>query len=179
VSDEHVVKETKFTGLKEMVAVGLDEAFTAFEEALRGLTDEQVRAFPIPERNNIAWIAMHALGNLDHYACYAQSRERAVGRFDPRWDWRAPRPRPNEDFPRQAEIMAMLRAVREKATAVLGPATVADLEEPMADHPAKQPRTDAYARTIFHTMAHVRQIWLLRGALGLTDGAAWPMQHWC
>jgi hypothetical protein len=29
-----------------------------------------------------------------------------------------------------------------------------------------------------NTAAHVRQIWLLRGALGLTDGKAWPQQHW-
>jgi hypothetical protein len=38
--------------------------------------------------------------------------------------------------------------------------------------------SDAYMRTICHTMAHVRQIWLLRGALGLTDGKSWPRQHW-
>ncbi len=35
-----------------------------------------------------------------------------------------------------------------------------------------------YMWTIFHTMAHSRQIWLLRGALGLTDGRSWPQQHW-
>jgi hypothetical protein len=39
-------------------------------------------------------------------------------------------------------------------------------------------RGDFLKRTIFHTMAHVRQIWLLRGALGLTDGKSWPQQHY-
>ena len=29
-----------------------------------------------------------------------------------------------------------------------------------------------------HTMAHVRQIWLMRGAMGLTDKDGWPVQHW-
>ena len=29
-------------------------------------------------------------------------------------------------------------------------------------------RADAFMRAIFHTLAHVRQIWYLRGLLGLT-----------
>ena len=28
-------------------------------------------------------------------------------------------------------------------------------------------------------MTHVRQIWLLRGALGWREGQSWPHQHWC
>jgi hypothetical protein len=39
-------------------------------------------------------------------------------------------------------------------------------------------RADAYMRAVWHTMSHVRQIWLLRGLLGLTDKAAWPHQQW-
>ena len=37
---------------------------------------------------------------------------------------------------------------------------------------------DAYIRATMHTMAHVRQIWMLRGAMGLTDEQGWPLQHW-
>ncbi len=44
-------------------------------------------------------------------------------------------------------------------------------------HPLKTVPADFYVRTICHTNSHVRQIWLLRGALGLASGA-WPQQHW-
>jgi hypothetical protein len=37
---------------------------------------------------------------------------------------------------------------------------------------------DAYMRTITHTNCHVRQIWMLRGVMGLTDKHGWPVQHW-
>jgi hypothetical protein len=38
--------------------------------------------------------------------------------------------------------------------------------------------SDAYLRTIMHTMAHTRQVWMLRGVMGLTDRDGWPEQHW-
>jgi hypothetical protein len=37
---------------------------------------------------------------------------------------------------------------------------------------------DAYMRTIMHTMAHVRQIWYLRGVMGISDKNGFPHQHW-
>ena len=37
---------------------------------------------------------------------------------------------------------------------------------------------DACLRATWHVMTHVRQIWLLRGVLGLTDAGGWPEQHW-
>jgi hypothetical protein len=39
-------------------------------------------------------------------------------------------------------------------------------------------RADAFVRATCHAMAHVRQIWFLRGLLGLTDAEGWPEQHW-
>jgi len=64
---------------------------------------------------------------------------------------------------------------REAATEIIGAATENDLRRALRHWKAA---SDPYMRTIFHTMAHVRQIWLLRGALGLTDGKPWPQQHW-
>lgn len=40
------------------------------------------------------------------------------------------------------------------------------------------PLANAYIRTIMHTMAHVRQIRMLRGVMGLTGEQGWPLQHW-
>jgi len=37
---------------------------------------------------------------------------------------------------------------------------------------------DAYMCTAMNTMAHVRQIWALRGAMGRAGKDGWPEQHW-
>jgi len=44
-------------------------------------------------------------------------------------------------------------------------------------HPTKHSLADFYLRTIYHTQTHIRQIWLLRGALDLANGP-WPEQQW-
>ncbi len=179
MSGEHEIKIAKHTGLKEAMAIGLDEALTALEESISDLTDEQVRAFPVANRANIAWIVMHSLMNLNHCACYAQTGRSALEQMEDRWDYQAPRAGPEQDFPSQRELMDMLKRVREQALQAIAEATADELTRPR-DHWADKTvfPTDHYIRTIFHSMAHIRQIWLLRGALGLTDGTRWPRQHW-
>ena len=175
---KHNPKEARNTGLVEAIRIGLDEALTALEEAFYDLNDEQIRSFPICGRNNIAWILMHALQNLDEYANALQSGRTAFTHED-RWDlWRCSpdeRPTLGDPFPPQREMMEMLRAVRDAAmeeVANLGESRLAEAWY------GQRTRADAFMRTIYHTMAHVRQIWLLRGALGMTDGKSWPRQHW-
>ena len=174
----------KQTDLKKAIAIGLDEALTALEESVFGLTDEQARAFPLPGRNNIVGIVMHLQQNLDCYACRFQAGAWTL-EHDERFDlWGRPEgaPPPSEDLPTVAEMLGRLHAIRSAAEAALGPATEAELlgSRCCEHHWLEQGRTaaDAYLRTIMHAMAHVRQIWLLRGALGLTDRDGWPEQHW-
>ena len=175
---KHKPKTACNTDLRQAIAIGLDEAFTALEESIHDLNDKQVRSFPIPNRNNIAWISMHALQNLDEYANAFQSGRTAFN-HENRWDlWRCnpdERPKLGDPFPSQKEIMVTLETVRDAAmreTANLGESRLAETWY------GERIRTDAMMRTIYHTMAHVRQIWLLRGALGLTDNKSWPRQHW-
>lgn len=169
----------KNTGLKEAIQIGLDEAFAALEEAIYDLSDEQVASFPIPGRNNIAWIVMHTLMNLDIYAVCFQTGKGTVDLWDQRWHYNSPRPRPGEPFPSQQEMMQMLRGLRAAAQPALEEADEgALLGRRRCEDWWSGTAADAYMRTIFHTMAHLRQVWLLRGALGLTDGKSWPQQHW-
>lgn len=166
--------------LKRAIAVGLDEAMNALEEAVSGLADEQLQAFPIVGRNNVAWIAMHCLDNLDDCAVDKHTGKR-VYPSEWRWDlWGAKpeeKPKPGDDFPTTAEVLARLAAIRQAAVAALATATNESLRRPV-DDPEKSVVGDWYERTIYHTLAHVRQIWLLRGALGLANGA-WPGQlYW-
>jgi hypothetical protein len=178
----HECKQARNTGLKEALAIGLDEALTALEEAIHDLNDEQIRAFPVPKRNSIAWIVMHSLQNLDQYANVFQSGKRA-SMHQQRWSlWECKpeeRPKPGDTFPSRKELLETLDAVRKAAEQGLAAASDSDLRSARcAEDWWQRTSADAYMRTICHTMAHVRQIWLLRGALGLTDGKSWPLQHW-
>ena len=174
-------KQAHNTGLKEAMAIGLDEVLTALEESLHDLNDEQSRAFPIAGRNNIAWIVMHCLQNLDTYATTFQTGE---GTFPHETRWQGgrrgdERPKPGDSYPSQKEMMRLLNGVRDAAMKGIEAATDDDLRGKRRAHDWWQHTSaDAYMRTIAHTMAHSRQIWLLRGALGLTDGKSWPQQHW-
>ena len=179
----HECGEATTSDLKEALAIGLDEALTALEESIRDLTDEQFRSFPIPARNNIAWIVMHCLQNLDTYANSFQTKESSFT-HDRRWDlWDCrpdERPRPEDAFPSQQEALDLLRRTGATARLGLNSASRDDLLGRRHAHEwwGRKTSADAYLRTISHTQAHVRQIWLLRGALGLTDGKNWPQQHW-
>ena len=180
---KHNPKAARNTGFVEAIRIGLDEAFTALEEAFYDLTDEQIQSFPIPGRNNIGWIVMHTLQNLDTYANAFQTGEGTFG-HEERWDlWRCSedqRPKPGDLFPSKKEMLDALRAVRDSAMEGIAVAVESDLKGSRMAESWWGERTsaDAYMRTIYHTMAHVRQIWLLRGALGITDGNSWPRQHW-
>ena len=165
--------------LKGAIRVGLEEAFTALEEAFHDLRDDQLWTFSVPGQNNMAWIIMHCLHNLDDYANGAAGGQRALEE-EPRWDlWGAgadERPKPGDAFPTQQEMMASLVQVRDRAMANLGCLDEAALTDRWIPHPRKKSRADFYMRTIYHTMAHTRDLWLLRGAMSLASGP-WPQQH--
>ena len=179
---KHECRCARDTDLPRAIFIGLDEAFTALEEAIYDLTDEQAWAFPLAGRNNIAWIVMTTLQNFDEYANGAQVGQAMIP-YAWRWDlWNCTpeeRPKPGDPFPGVAEMLALLGRVREAAIANLDSATEEDLRGKRACG-ARWPGTaaDAYMRTIHHALAHIRQLWLLRGVMGLTDETAWPRQHW-
>jgi hypothetical protein len=180
VIGRHHCKQARNTDWKQAIAIGLDEALTALEESFYDLTDQQVRDFPIPGHNSIAWIVTHSLQNLDEYTNLPHGGQPTF-QHDRRWDlWQAQpheRPKPTDPFPSQAQMTQWLHSLRDVAQRTLDQLTEADLRRKPGNHwPGNV--ADMYMRTICHTMAHVRQVWLLRGALGLTDGKTWPQQHW-
>jgi hypothetical protein len=180
VIGKHAPKTAQEVDLKRAIAVGLDEAFTALEEAFYDLEDEQLATFPLSGQNNMAWIVMHCLENLDEYANGAVTGRRAF-EHEWRWDlWQCElweRPRPGDPFPSKEEMLSLLRQVREAALEALETLDKAALTECRFPHPQKKCCADFYMRTIYHTMAHTRDLWLLRGMLGL-GSRAWPQQHW-
>jgi hypothetical protein len=173
----NVAHDTDFRGA---IKVGLDEAFTSLEEAFHDLTDPQIQAFPVVGKYNIAWTVMHCLQNLEEYACRAAGGSRCF-KAEYRWDlWGAgpeQDPKPGDPFPTCSQMLHRLHVIRDAAMMLLAAKSAADLTNRSGDHPIKRNLADFYMRTIYHTMAHVRWIWLLRGALGLATGP-WPEQHW-
>jgi len=174
------------TTLKSAIFIGLDEATAALEESLRNLTDEQSwRRYAVRGRHCIGTVVMHALQNLNDHGVWFQGGQGVLG-ADERYDmWSHS---PDELAPMQqapptvADLTALVRATREALFAVLEGTSHEQLllarpEEPwFAEH--GRTAADAYMRTVMHTMAHVRQIWFMRGVLGLTDQEGWPEQHW-
>lgn len=183
MADKYEWKLSKDTGFKDFVSIALDEAFTALEESIHDLDDDQVRAFPISGRNNIAWIVMHSLAGMD-IICGQGQGGKPVFSWDPRWDlWQAPpeqKPKPGDDFPSREELMEKLNAVRKAITERLGGTDEPELLKNHAPEDWKHEgnSADLYVRSIYHTMGHVRQVWLLRGAMGLGQGKHWPAVHW-
>jgi DinB family protein len=125
--------------------------------------------------------------NLDRHANAFQTGDWVISDktkwkvwWDLFWKERNRQPDPTADFPSVKEILERLNAVADVAWKGLLDATPEDLAGNRHAAPEWSPRTagDAYFRTIAHTNSHVRQIWLLRGALGLTNDHAWPRQHW-
>jgi len=162
--------------------VSINEAMTALAESFHDLDDEQLSAYAIPGHHNIASLVMHVLSNLDVYAVGAQGMPR-VTPHDLRWDFYdhpEHSPTPGEPCPTRAELTGAFSAVRKAATETMQQADERDLLRLRAPGNREESgnSADRYVRTIFHTMAHVRQIWPLRGALGLVDGTTWPQQHW-
>lgn len=180
---KHNPKTARQTDFRKAIAIGLDEAFIALEESFHDLNDAQLTAFPIADRGCIAWIVMHCLQNLDEYTnCSHKQAEKWTFPHEWRWDlWQCredERPKPGDSYPTTSQMVNWLQSLRATATEFLDSLDAAGLAGKPDDEHWPGNFADMYMRTIYHTMAHVRQIWLLRSALGLTSGGSWRRQHW-
>ncbi|MFB3893107.1 MAG: DinB family protein [Phycisphaerae bacterium] len=183
---EFECRKAKVASFKDAIAVALDEALTSLEESFYDLTDQQAVSYPLEGRHNIVTMVMHCLHNLDMYACMCQAGTLAL-RHDDKFDMWQHSPKEAQEtgglVPTVHQMQVRLAAIGKAATEILSTTTDAQLLDPTSAAPDwyrqhNRSRADTYLRTIFHTMAHVRQIWMLRGVMGLTDRDGWPEQHW-
>ena len=180
-------RAARATSLKQSIAIGLDEALTALEESFYDLTDEQAWTCPLAGRHHVATLVMHMLENIDIHACQYQTGELAL-EHEPRFDIWVERdpdlPARKQDAPSVARMRQRLQTLRAAVIAglenvseedLLGPRRAVDTHWWTEHH---RTSADAYARVTWHTMAHVRQIWALRGVMGALDEKGWPQQHY-
>ena len=175
------------TSLKQLLAIGLDEALTALEECFYDLTDEQAWTHVMSGRHNITTLVMHILENADVHTCQYQTGDLVLEhekRFDVWAQGEPDAPERKQGLPSVATMRERIRKLRAAALSGLESAGDADLLGPRcaADTPwwTEHHRTaaDAAARVIWHIMVHVRQIWAMRGALGAIGEKGWPQQHY-
>jgi len=122
---------------------------------------------------------MHALGNLAWFglACVGGAMEPELE--DERWGYGSPRPRSAEAFPSADHLRDLVGRVRAATLDNMAGVTDAQVSGPPSrPNQSKATQADCCIRAIWHMAAHVRQIWALRGALGLVDQTRWPRQHW-
>lgn len=173
---------------RDCIGIALDEALLALEESFYDLDKEQVWSRPIPDRHSIGTMIMHLLQNLEQHACRFQTGVRVAMVDHSHFDMWASSPddlvtrQRSVDLPSVTQMQEWLCKIREQASAGLEKASEDDLRGPRAASGwcKEHDRTagDAYTRTIFHTMAHVRQIWCMRGVLGAFGSDAWPTQFY-
>ena len=186
VIGRHEPREAKDTDLKKAIFIGLDEATTALEESFHDLTDGQFWSFQIEGRHNIVTLVEHCLDCLDLYCCEVQTGQKAIDhetRFDI-WHFSPGQLRDKMvNLPSVASVRKRLASLKAAALAGLETATEAELTGPRNRQSwfwekFHKTSADAYFRAIEHTNAHLRQIWLMRGLMGLMDRNGWPEQHW-
>jgi hypothetical protein len=187
MTNEHKPKQAWDTGLQESLSMALDEAFTALHESFGDLSDDDFGRYPIKGRHNVVTIVMHCLQQFDDFngmllaklgkeADYGYRFLQHEERFELWGVSQDKLPKPGDDFPGVGEVS---EAWSKISNSVLENVHQLDEVALIAPAPARWPRLcDPFFRAVFHTTAHIRQIWLLRGALGLTDGTSWPRQHW-
>jgi hypothetical protein len=181
---QHEPEQPAHVDLPKALAAMLGEALTALEESFHDLTDEQFWARPFADRHTIGTMVLHLMETLDTYACRFQTGKHSIP-HDKRFDiWElegGERPEDASALPSVKEVLRRLSTLRGVAEEAIAYAREEDLRgtRRCEDWWIDRGRTagDAYLRAIGHAMAHVRQIWLTRGAIGLTGKDGWPNQH--
>ncbi|MHB9026535.1 MAG: DinB family protein [Armatimonadota bacterium] len=173
------------TDLMKSMRMGVDECLLALRESYADLSDEEFRCFPLPDRHNIVTLVMHCLQQLDEYNGNLQFRRGDRLDYD---DWHfTPReerfhladvpskrlPKPGDDFPSVTQVLALHDKIR---AAMLYNMAMIPEEEFLTPLHLWPRLCDIFFRATYHTNAHVRQIWLLRGLMG--HSTTWPEQHY-
>ena len=161
------------TGVKGVLRFELESMLTAFEEAFGDLTDDQASAFPLAGGFNIAWCVMHLIENHNWYMLVVQGgKDLLPADWDhTRWHWKAQMPTPELDYPKVQWMASLAAAIHRDAISRLdttGEDEFKTLRTPHADETSKA----SYLRMLSHSNVHIRWIWQIRGALGLTSRAA-------
>jgi len=172
--------------LKKSMRFGLDECLVALRESYADLPDDAFHRFALEGHMNVATLVVHCLQQHDDFNGSLQYKRGIPGKLR-EWHflepeerfglWGLPQdklPKPGQAFPSVPDVLA----VHDEVHRHLLDNVDALSEDDFVTTPAgRWPRLcDKFFRAIYHTNAHVRQIWFLRGRMGVDTG--WPVQHY-
>lgn len=171
--------------VQKSMRYGLDECLTAMHEAVSDLTSEEFHSFPKGYDLNIVVHTMHCLQQVDDFngnlqeilnrvLPYGWRHMEPESRYNlwgiSREEW----PKPGDTFPSVGEAVTFLDILHADLMK-----NIEDIDEDaFINRPAgKWPRMcDMFFRAIYHLNSHIREIWMIRGILGVTK--RWPVQHY-
>lgn len=163
---------------RDILIFQLREIVNEFADALAGLTQEQWIARPLPGQNPIAWIACHCINNVHHFVYRPQTGRSLLGEGGPYAEYAsyATKPPRDADLPDFAGVPAALTAVFTAAITTIEHLDDAALDEPAPHWYGQFYETSAgnCLRVINHSNTHLRDIWMLHGAMG--DREHFPIQ---
>jgi hypothetical protein len=164
---------------KEILLFQLREIRNEFADALADLTQEQLTAKAIGDHNPIGWIVCHCISNFDFFIHERQTNKSIVADYEDygiytRYAWKPPtEENPPPDLTRAVNALDKVCEICIEL--------IESLDEEALSNPAPywhnenfESTTGNCIRVINHSNAHLRQIWMVRGALGDTDH--WPVQ---
>jgi len=164
---------------KEIILFQLNEIGNEFADALADLTQEQLVKQHIEYHNPIGWIACHCLNNFNFFIHLCQTKQNLLadgGRYEKLGKYGHNPPNENNPIPDFSELPKIVDEVFEACIKI-----IEALDEEAFDKPAPYWHHRNYestagncVRVINHSNAHLRQIWMLRGAMG--DKEHWPVQ---
>lgn len=157
--------------------MSVHEVHLALRASYCDLTDRQFWSRPAADRHNPATIVWHCLQQGDHFNSHLQQLRELPAphgwqflEHEERFQlWGLPpekRPQPNQDFPTVAATLT-----EHDALVVAMLANLDAVPEALESTPVEQwPKmADMFFRHVWHLQAHTRQLYLLRGLLGLSE----------
>ena len=171
--------------VQKSMTYGLDECLTAMHEAVSDLETEELHAFPDRYDLNIVVHTMHCLQQIDDFNGNLQEilgRKLRFGwhhiKHEDRYNlWGVPRekwPKSGDVFPEADEVRRILETLQVDMMQNIDDIDDSEfVNRPIGRWPHL---CDIFFRATYHLNSHIREIWMIRGVLGITK--RWPRQHY-
>jgi len=162
---------------KDIILFQLKEIRNEFADALADLDQEKFAKKHIGDHNPIGWIVCHCLNNFNFFIHFCQTKKSILeGKYE-EFSKYASKP-PNEDNPPPnfTDLTDAVNYVFGACTELIEAVDEDDFDKPAPywHHKNFESVVGNCIRVINHSNAHLRQIWMLRGAFG--DKDHWAVQ---
>ncbi len=164
---------------KDVLLFMLEEARNELANALEELTKEHLAQVAVAGQNPIGWIVCHLIGNVQRFLAEPLTEQPLLPgnpRLAEYTRYTAAPPSPANPPPDLSSAIADLDDAYRAGIALIGALSENALDQPGPrwNRPRRETVAENCVRVINHANAHIREIWLLRWALGAR--ATWPHQ---